>query len=562
MGIPGLLSHLEPYAVQYTSADLEGYSAIIDGPALAYHAQRVSAEIKSSHLPSYEDINAVAIRWLKSLEDMNIKVSAILFDGVLPTSKRDERSARLQQSVKRVTQLRSMFTTTGCPVPKPLGSVLYPFLAPAVKEALRETDFASVTRLVPGEADDWCASYAKDRPRSIIFTGDTDLILYEYPPEVLVAFFKDLDILPKPEIKVHSPFRIGQQLKLSSVVHLAFAVYLDRWKPFMENVREARKINIKSAEYHRFSGRYLSKVQSPPYLSKQSFVAATLDMLDVRTSEFVHQVLSISATAGLDSPLCLTVFLPVLFEDPLQASAWNSGQNIRILAYSVFTLDRLVIQEHKRKAQNVTAQAYTTLTHEELILRASNLAVVLEAARSTAITTPVQYWITVALKLHVLASQPPHVSLATRGANGDFDNTWAYVHLNACIQAILYSLRVLKQCISVRLAMDRDKLTSSSIEILTRLHESLHTFPAIAEIFTIPGQPKRICPNDVTSLEAVKSVYVSTGIDDRELFEEPKSKRQRKRDKRKRKADNPADVGTSQTYSDNAFALLDADNAS
>jgi hypothetical protein len=74
MGIPGLLFHLEPYAVQYTSADLAGYSAIIDGPALAYHAQRVSAEIKSSHLPSYEDINAVAIRWLKSLEDNNIKV--------------------------------------------------------------------------------------------------------------------------------------------------------------------------------------------------------------------------------------------------------------------------------------------------------------------------------------------------------------------------------------------------------------------------------------------------------------------------------------------------------
>lgn len=74
MGIPGLASHLEPYATRYTSAELVGYTTIIDGPSLAYFAHRLAAQASSSHLPSYTDINAVAIRWLKNLENINIKV--------------------------------------------------------------------------------------------------------------------------------------------------------------------------------------------------------------------------------------------------------------------------------------------------------------------------------------------------------------------------------------------------------------------------------------------------------------------------------------------------------
>jgi hypothetical protein len=387
------------------------------------------------------------------------------------------------------------------------------------------------------------------------------LVLYEYPPEVLVAFFKDQDNLPKPDIKVHSPFRIGQQLKLSSLVPLAFAIHHDRWKPFMDNVREARKLNLKSAEYQAFSRRYLDRVQSPPYLSKHSVVAASLQALDVRISEYVHQALSISETAGLDSPLSLTVFLPVLFDDVLQGSAWNSGQHIRTLAYSVFTPGRVLIQEYKRKAQNVTAQEHTPLTHTELILHASNLAVILRMAPPKAKLLPIRYWTMVALQIYVLASKPPHVSLATRVVKSDFDNTWAFVHLHACIEAILYSLRILKQCISVRLVMDRNKLTSSSLEVLTSLHELLQTFPAIADVFTIPGQRERLSTDDATLFEAVKAVYVSVGIEDKELFEEPKSKRQRKRDKQKRKAEALVEPGPSQRLGDNAFALLDVDNA-
>jgi hypothetical protein len=74
MGIPGLAIRLEPHATRYTLLELEGYCAIVDGPALAYFAHRVAAEANKSRLASYADINAVAIRWLKDLEHVNIKV--------------------------------------------------------------------------------------------------------------------------------------------------------------------------------------------------------------------------------------------------------------------------------------------------------------------------------------------------------------------------------------------------------------------------------------------------------------------------------------------------------
>lgn len=76
MGIAGLARWLHPYAGRYTPEDLGGYYAVVDGPSLAYHAHQLAHATTSSHArpPSYADINAQAIRWLKALENVNIKV--------------------------------------------------------------------------------------------------------------------------------------------------------------------------------------------------------------------------------------------------------------------------------------------------------------------------------------------------------------------------------------------------------------------------------------------------------------------------------------------------------
>lgn len=76
MGIAGLARRLDPYATRYTSDGLSEYHAIVDGPSLAYHAHELAlADVDSQvNPPSYADINTQAIRWLKALENYNIKV--------------------------------------------------------------------------------------------------------------------------------------------------------------------------------------------------------------------------------------------------------------------------------------------------------------------------------------------------------------------------------------------------------------------------------------------------------------------------------------------------------
>ena len=76
MGIPGLARRLEPYATQYSSEELEGYCAVIDGPALAYfgHKLAIDASESPTNIPTYADISVASIKWLDSLEKCNIKV--------------------------------------------------------------------------------------------------------------------------------------------------------------------------------------------------------------------------------------------------------------------------------------------------------------------------------------------------------------------------------------------------------------------------------------------------------------------------------------------------------
>jgi hypothetical protein len=75
MGIPGLARRLDPFAGRYSAQQLEGFSATIDGPSLAYHAHKLALYASSqSRIPSYADINDEAMRWLNTLEDQGIKV--------------------------------------------------------------------------------------------------------------------------------------------------------------------------------------------------------------------------------------------------------------------------------------------------------------------------------------------------------------------------------------------------------------------------------------------------------------------------------------------------------
>jgi hypothetical protein len=467
--------------------------------------------------------------------------------------------------VRRVAQFNTMHGNIACPVPSQLGSVAYPFLAPALMEALRASEYAGATRIVPGEADDYCACYAQDNPRSIIFTGDTDLLLYDYPKDTLISFLKDGTNVPGPALKVYSPSQICQQLNLKSLVQLGYAIHNDRWRALKESVLDARTYDKESSLFLDFRKRYTDQVVTPPYSSGRANLEAALQGLDARISEYVLQALCLGHPSLVEPPLALFFFLPLLFEDPLRSSAWISGRDIRLLAYSLVTPNRFIVQEHVRKAQGVSVEELSIPGQKQQIetARATKDAIAAPAINEDSASS--RYWLLVALQLALRTISPPHIALASRVVLGEFDNTWAYVHLLANVQAVLYSLRILKQCIAVRLAFDSDSekthtnpLSPSLSTIISELSNALASFPTISKLFSVPGRSVRTPTEEPELQNTLKEIYARAGVADGKYFEEPKSKRSRKRQRREEKAGREAPKGASADTSRNIFAILDA----
>ncbi|KAF1942733.1 hypothetical protein EJ02DRAFT_454038 [Clathrospora elynae] len=553
MGIPGLARRLEPYATTCSPEQLDGYSAVIDGPALAYYSHKLALAASGSptRLPSYEDVITAAMHWLSALEQINIKVSIILFDGALPASKRTERLSRLQQNNRRVQQLRASYPTASCPVPTYLGAIAYAFLAPALKEALAESAFASRTHIVPGEADDWCAMHAKDNAQSIIFTSDTDLILYEYPTETLIVFLHDADL--SAGIKAYSPEQMRQQLQLKSLIPFAYALLSGPQDPTNDLVRNARGVNPESAEYMDFSRRYIVQVVTPAHLPSTVGSPLTLPELDVRVSEFVHQALT-----GSINPL---VYLPLLVEDPNQASAWKMGQDVRTVAYSLLATRHLTVQEYRRKAQGITVQEISTYAVMNVRIPVTELEREVSALTEWATFRCVRselLWPLFALSL-VLAelNTPPSVALVLRVLNGDSDNTWAFIQLTARIQAAMYSLRMVSQVVRVWITLNvggDGKLYSC----VSSLQKQMKGFPSIPAMFSIPGQSMKVLADHEKLKELVEEIYASAGAEvPTEQISNKKNKRQiREADRKKRKAEQRLQPNAQIS---NAFGMLTTD---
>ncbi|KAF2006827.1 hypothetical protein P154DRAFT_597115 [Amniculicola lignicola CBS 123094] len=568
MGVAGLTRFLEPYAVQCTSGDLKDYLAIIDGPALAYHAYSLASTASGTRTPSYADVNASAIRWLKSLEEMDIKVSAILFDGALPSSKKGERSKRLQQNVSRVLNYRSMNSTTACPIPRPLGSIIYPLLAPSLMETLSKSEFARIVRMVPGEADDWCAAAAQDSPRNIIFTSDSDLFLYEYPDDFLIMFFRDIKLWPTPELKMYSPTNICKRMQLDNLTTLAFTIQEDSTRTTSQAIVTARGIDVSDREYVDFTLRYVGKAKAPPHFHDHPEVWEVLHTLDARVSEFMMQVLEGDTQSTPD------VYLPLLLEDPLQGAAWKVGQDIRLLAYSLLTGRQLLVREWKRKAQSVTGHTHALYSSHDMATYASELAETIKEWATSAATVPTrqlpvqQQWSLLVIRLCMDDLKAPNSALLVRAVSGVFETSWDNVHLTARLQAGLYSLRMLQQCITIWLALNSGQAGTELHNLISGLHEALMGMPSIQKLFVVPGEEVTSSPEaNARLLQAIKQTYAASGVKDESFFAPPKSRRQKKRDKRSKKQEyrarqeSPGDESPQQelpqAMSNNAFAVLD-----
>jgi hypothetical protein len=470
-----------------------------------------------------------------------------LFDGALPDTKRNERLSRLGSNNQRVRQFRASYPVTACPIPTHLGSVLYSLLAPALREALSESKYASVTRIVPGEADDYCAPSANEYPRSILFSNDTDLVLYNYPAEARVIFLRDVELWPEPKFKGYSPTKLSQALHLNSLVPFAYCISQDPWISSEALMKDAKRVDTRSSQYKEFSKRYNATCVAP-HICIESGTELALQTLDVRVSEFVHQ--------ALGSSLVPTVYLPLMVEDPNQASAWNTGHGVRSLAYSLLAEHRVVIHEYMRKAQAIALREIKALSLNDILLSAAALSRDVGAWLQWTNDRQVsQDFIWPLIAVNVVLQEvpvPPNITCLMRVLSGQFDNTWAFVHLTARMQAALYSLRLFKQCSAVWLSMHRDG-SEELHKYIGNLHRTLHKMPTIADLFRVPGQ--RIQPHgDLTMLrDLIEEIYTVNNV---EIPDEPISNKRLKKQKREAERKQRKRQEASNQRTDNLFELL------
>jgi hypothetical protein len=402
--------------------------------------------------------------------------------------------------------------------------------------------FVSKTQTVPGEADDWCASHAKENARSIIFTSDTDLVLYDYQPDTLIVFLHDADI--SAGIHAYSPTEIRKQLQVKSLVTFAYALLEGPQDSAKLLAHQAQGVDQNSAHYVEFASRYIAKVPMPAYLGDPNL--ADPPRIDVRLSEFVHQ-----AFDNIEYP---HVYLPLLIEEPNQASAWNVGRDIRKLTYTLLTTkEYTVVQEYRRKAQGISIQevaiypqSFDQAAVEDLEQQLHNLKQ-WATARSVG---PELLWPLFGLSL-VLAelNTPPAIPLVQRVLNGDFDNSWAFVHLNARIHAALYSLRMLRQSISIGEAtahpskpVVRDNGGPQGLHTAKLRHKMssiashMADFPSIPNLIGVPGQAKRVLEEHDKMKGLIEELYASAGVEvSTEQVSNKKKKRQMREAERKKK---------------------------
>lgn len=453
--------------------------------------------------------------------------SKIVFDGALPASKRNERIHRLEQNNSRVRNYRVQYPAASCPVPTYLGSILHAFLAPSLREALLDTPFATRTRIEPGEADDWCALHAKDYARSIIFTSDTDLLLYDYPAETLIVFFQDADVTSG--FKSYSPEQMRKRLQLNSIVQFAYAICREPSRTSDDLVRDARAVDLSSGTFLEFSGRYAGRRAVTSHFAKDSDTSLPLQKLDVRTSEFVHQALDKSST-----PL---VYLPLLVEDPNQSSAWSSGQDFRQLAYSILAPSTSTIHEYRRKAQGISVQELPCHTTD---VSTSDMLAHINGVSKWATDRnmpPLMMWPLFALSIVLLDSKTtPSVPVVLHMLNGDFDNSWDFVHLSARLQAVLYSLRMLQQVITVHQAIHELNSTANGGVVL-QLAKLLASLPSIADTFTVPGQSRKVLAEPERLKSMVEEIYIASGVEipTEQVLSKKKKKQSREAERKKKK---------------------------
>lgn len=528
MGIPRLSQDLLPYTERLVFGSTSGQSSeavdsivtslIIDGPSLVYHIYNkllaymtISTPTLTAQLPSYAEINQALAQFLSEVEDHGVEVQYLFFDGALPESKRDvrvERMERLRQqleiyrkmypefppirSARQSIDLKRALWDTPVMSTRKLALPAPPFMVASAIESLLSPNREAKLRVVPGEADIFCAVAAK-RTGAAILTNDSDLAVHDLGIDGRIILLHSLEKKHTAlsvrgtitALGVH-PNDIAARLQVSSLLRFGFERYMDpslSAAMVKERAKDHSRLEGLTGEYEKFSEQYLTV---------ESAQQPQMDGIDPRTAELVVNM-------AADSP---HIYLTPLLEDPSRDSSWSYGTSVRQLAYSLLCsvhTQPKPVTEHARKGQRISSSTVQALTEKQLKAQLDQVVHSLDMSDTYGhvVEEPLLFWYILAFRLvhqqkldagkttpapsqfsRLLGLQPLSTPLASRPS-------WDDIHLLANMHAVLYSFRILHQLLRhvMSTLTEASRRDEELVHTSQQLLEKLDTLPSIADLF-------------------------------------------------------------------------------
>ncbi|OAX83047.1 hypothetical protein ACJ72_02593 [Emergomyces africanus] len=378
--------------------------------------------------------------------------------------------------------------------------------------------FARITEVVPGEADVYCAIAARAWCCAVL-TSDSDLLVHDLGAEGSVIFFDSIesdDHLPngKPvgegqdttgTISIRAtqlcPTRVAKKLGVVSIQRLAYELKRDSRASFSTIIQRAKSdtgVVEKSTKYTSFMREY--DLFSNETTTASARISNFRDITDPKLSE-LHAQYELPAFTVPDEGAY--VYLPILIERHDRRAVWTQGSELRLIAYSLLNLRyragengrrKEVVIEHMRKGQRIAPITLTLLSQKEVEQKLEALLAQINSLVSSIRNNdemvdggdgdrePAVFWRSFALYdtlIRMESKERPSIRKLRRFLEQGYCGEkleWDDIHLHAQMQAVLYSLRVLKELLVVD-EESRKSLCESLVKLICEAAEVLRDFP-------------------------------------------------------------------------------------
>jgi hypothetical protein len=377
------------------------------------------------------------------------------------------------------------------------------FLVPAVLEALRGSEkYGGIIKLVPGEADSFCARHVQSAGGGVVITSDTDLLVHDLGPGGSVTFYNDIEFKTVAGrsgvmISEYSMWKACGRLALpheKGITSLAFEISMDPHLTVNQAIQKSKdgvRQAILSQEYSRFIEQYLT----PETAEASVRLYGPFDGLDPRVSELVLEMLSVTPrnvpSWALGAPdqheLEVPMYLPVLVDSPSRTSAWEISTPVRALAYGLIQLRNgksiHAVAEFRRIQQPTSNGTRVEVLSGPALSKACTELNNRFAHVRGCVVEPELQWIALAILQDIVVSQEngkgsvlslEHLHSEANGAL--FVTNWDFVHLFAQAQGLYYSIRMMQQICDLFIV--RHEALPESVK---KLRKWLSEFPLLAE---------------------------------------------------------------------------------